>query len=62
MFWYANLSDADVEKIKVLEKELGGKVLLAYKKSLNPAELTDAQVKKIQKLEKELGALVVAYE
>jgi hypothetical protein len=62
MLWYAELSDADVEKIKALEKELGGKVLLAYKKALYPAKLTDTQVKKIQKLEKELDALVVAYE
>ncbi|MFX1519824.1 MAG: hypothetical protein ACFFCD_07880 [Promethearchaeota archaeon] len=62
MLWYADLSDADVKKIKTLEKEMGGKVLLAYKKALYPAKLTDEQVKKIQKLEKELGALVVVYE
>jgi protein tyrosine phosphatase (PTP) superfamily phosphohydrolase (DUF442 family) len=55
----ADLSEAKIKKVKLLEKELGV-VLIAFK-PLAFADLTAKQVKDLQKMEKEIGATVIAY-
>lgn len=58
---YADLSEMDVAKLRSLENEMKGKILLAYKE-MKPAQLTEEQINKIKMLEKELGIVIVAYE
>jgi protein tyrosine phosphatase (PTP) superfamily phosphohydrolase (DUF442 family) len=55
----ADLSDANIKKIKSIEKELGI-VLIAFK-PMEFADLTAKQIKDLQKMEKEIGATVIAY-
>jgi len=59
---YAKLSEAEVEKIRDLEAELGRVLLLAVEKPPEFAELKKDQLAKIQKLEKELDVRLVAYK
>ena len=59
---YAKLSEAEVEKIRDLEAELGRVFLLAVEKPPEFAELKKDQLAKIQKLEKELDVRLVAYK
>ena len=56
----AQLSVANLSKIKKLEDELGI-VLIAYQPT-EFANLSDAQVKELQKVEKSLKATVIAYQ
>ena len=58
---YADLSEMDVAKLRALENEMKGKILLAYKE-MKPAQLTEEQTNKVRMLEKELGVVIVAYE
>lgn len=55
----ADLTDANLKKIKAMEKDLGI-VLIAFK-PMEFAPLDDKQVKEIQKVEKSIGATVIAY-
>ena len=55
----AALSNSNIKKIKLIEKELGV-VLIAFK-PLEFADLTAKQIKDLQKVEKEIGATVIAY-
>ena len=57
---YANLDENDLEKVKMLEEELGTCVL-ALMPNFSFAKLTDAQVEKLQAMEKELGVVLVAF-
>jgi len=61
MHKYADLSEMDVAKLRSLESEMKGKILLAYKE-MKPAKLTEEQTNKVRMLEKELGVVIVAYE
>ncbi|WP_287584438.1 hypothetical protein [Candidatus Borrarchaeum sp.] len=61
MLKYADLSEMDVAKLRALENEMRGKILLAYKE-MKPAQLTEEQINKVKILEKELGIVIVAYE
>ncbi len=56
----AQLSVANLSKIKKLEDELGV-VLIEYQPT-EFANLSDAQVKELQKIEKSLKATVIAYQ
>ncbi|OPY31779.1 MAG: hypothetical protein A4E32_01381 [Methanomassiliicoccales archaeon PtaU1.Bin124] len=56
----AQLSVAQLNKIKALEKELG--VVLIAVKAMEFADLTEAQIKDLQKVEKSTGAVVIAYK
>jgi len=57
---YANLDEADLEKVKALEEELGACVL-ALTPNFSFAKLDEAQIQKLKELEKELGVVLVAY-
>ncbi len=59
---YAELSEAEIQKIRDLETELGKVCLLAIEKPPEFAELNDGQLARIQRLEKELGVRLVAYK
>jgi len=61
MHRYADLSEMDVTKLRALENEMQGKILLAYKE-MPPAKLTEEQINKVKILEKELGVVIVAYK
>ncbi len=61
MHKYANLSEMDIAKLRSLENEMKGKILLAYKE-MKPAQLTEEQLNKVRMLEKEMGVVIVAYE
>ncbi|MFX1466215.1 MAG: hypothetical protein ACFFA5_07070 [Promethearchaeota archaeon] len=61
MLKYADLSEMDVAKLRALENEMRGKILLAYQE-MKPAQLTEEQINKVKILEKELGVVIVAYE
>jgi hypothetical protein len=54
------LNDADIEKLKDLEKKLG-KCVVAWDQKLDPAVISEAEVKELQALEKEMNAVLVAY-
>ena len=61
MLKYADLSEMDIAKLRALENEMRGKILLAYKE-MKPAQLTEEQINKVKILEKELDVVIVAYE
>jgi hypothetical protein len=61
MHKYADLSEMDVAKLRSLENEMKGKILLAYKE-MKPAQLTEEQINKVKMLENDLGVVIVAYE
>ncbi len=56
----AQLSVADLSKVKELEDKMGV-VLIAYRPT-EFAKLDDKQVKELQKVEKSLKATVIAYQ
>ena len=58
---YAKLEEVDVGRLRALENEMKGKILLAYKK-MSPAKLSEEELNKIKILEKELDVIIVAYE
>ncbi len=52
----AVLTDAQIGKIRELERELGdGVAVVAYAKPLVPADLSPAKLKKLRQLEDQLG-------
>ena len=58
---YADLDDAGLEKVRVLEEQMGSVVVVM--ESLHPvAPLSDGQLERIQSLEKDLGVVLVAYQ
>ncbi len=58
---YAQLDEAGMEKVQVMEEQTGAVVLVMEK--IHPlAKLNDVQVKKIQELEKDLGVILIAYQ
>jgi hypothetical protein len=57
---YAQLDERGLEKVQVLEEEMGS-VVLVMERQLPAAKLTDQQVERIQALEKELGVILIAY-
>lgn len=56
----AKISDAEIEKIKSLEQEMG-KVLLAVEKPRRIANLSEEQLDSLKKTEESLGCVMVAY-
>ena len=57
---YASLSADDIEKVKIIEKEMGV-TLLAYEVPTY-SSLKEDDLKRIKDLEKDLGLSLVAYE
>ncbi len=55
----AKISDSDLKKIKLIEKDLG--VVLVAFKPIEFADLNTKQIEDLKKVEKELGATVIAY-
>jgi hypothetical protein len=56
------LDDDKLAKVKRLESELGGdSLVVAYTKTLEPAELTAEQLARLREIEEELGVLLVAW-
>jgi hypothetical protein len=56
----AKLDEDSLEKLKVMEEELGA-CILALEPKYPVAKLTPPQVQKLQALEKELGVVLLAY-
>lgn len=57
----AELSEEDVSKIVVLEKEMGFQIM-AFEAGGKMAEPTDEQLDQIRNLEKELDVTLLAYQ
>ena len=59
----AMLEDAELAQVKRLEDELGDdSVVVAYAKTLEPAELSAEQLERLRKMEEELGVYHVAWK
>ena len=59
----AMLDDAELARVKRLEDELGDDaVVVAYAKTLEPAELSAEQLERLRKMEEELGVYLVAWK
>jgi len=56
----AKLDEPTLEKIRVMEEELGTPIL-ALEPYLPAAELTPEQVERLKNLERELGVILLAY-
>ncbi len=56
----AKLDEPTLDKIRVMEEELGAPIL-ALEPYLPAAALTPDQVARLQQLEKELGVILLAY-
>jgi hypothetical protein len=56
----AHLDESHLDKIGVLESELGA-VVVAYEPTYKPASLSEEQVAKLKALEAELGLILVAF-
>ena len=56
----ANLDPATLEKIKLMEEELGS-CIIALEPYHSPAQLTAEQLQKLRALEIELGVVLLAY-
>jgi hypothetical protein len=56
----AQLDQAAVEKIKLLEKEMGVQIM-AFEPGSDLAELTDEQLARIKSLEDALGVVLLVY-
>jgi hypothetical protein len=57
----AQCSDAQLDRIRALEKQLGGTVV-AYAKRPVLAALSNEQLERLEALEEELGLILVVYE
>ena len=59
----AVLDDDKLAKVKRLESELGDdSVIVAYTKTLQPAELSGEQLARLKQMEEALGVLLVAWK
>ena len=56
----ASLDAATLEKLKLMEEELGS-CILALEPYHPPAQLTEEQIQKLRLMEKELGVVLLAY-
>jgi hypothetical protein len=56
----ANLDEAEVERIRQMEEQLGT-LILALEPHYPPAELTSEQLDRLRALEQELGVVLIAY-
>ena len=57
----ARCSDTQLDRIRALERELGGRVV-AYEKRPAPAVLSNEQLAGLRALEEELGLALVIYQ
>ena len=57
----ANLEEADVERIRQMEEQLGT-LILALEPHYPVAELSEEQLAKLHALERELGVVLIAYK
>jgi hypothetical protein len=58
---YAQLDDASLSKVHVLEEQTGSVVLVM--EAVHPvAKLDEAQIRHIQDLERDLGVILIAYQ
>ena len=57
---FASLDSATLEKIKLMEEELGSRIV-ALEPYYQPAQLTDQQFQKLRAMEQELGVVLLAY-
>ena len=58
---FANLDPETMDKIKVMEEELGHSIV-ALEPYYPPANLTDEQISRLKVLEQELGVVLLAYK
>jgi len=58
----ANLDEAALARLRELEQELGGLVIVAYEQDYRVADLSPDQLQRLQEAEEQLGAILVAYE
>lgn len=58
----AQLSPEALAKIQAVERQLGGRYVIAYEQPVVPAKLTPEQLNALQAVEREIGACLVAYE
>lgn len=58
----AALSPQALAKVREVEKQLGGAIVIAYEQPVVPAALTPEQVKVVEAAEQQLGVCLVAYE
>jgi hypothetical protein len=56
----ASLNPDTLDKIKVMEEELGCPIL-ALEPYFSPAQLSEQQVQRLKALEEELGVVLLAY-
>jgi hypothetical protein len=57
----ANLEEAEVERIRQMEEQLGT-LILALEPHYPAAELSEEQLAKLHTLEQELGVVLIAYK
>jgi len=57
----ASLSDEEVAKLQMLEKDTGTHIM-AFEPGLKVAALSEKNLKRIQELEAELGATLLVFE
>jgi len=57
---YAELNEAELRKVQLLEDQLGG-VVVVMERLFPPARLEEAQLERLRSLEQELGVTLVAY-
>lgn len=57
----ARCSNTQVDRIRALERELGGR-MVAYEKRPVPAVLSEEQFMRLHALEEELGLVLVIYQ
>jgi len=58
----AVLEEGEVHRLQQFEHDLGDDaVVIAYAKTLEPAELTPEQLRRLRQLERELGVYLVAW-
>ncbi len=59
----AVLNEDQVHRVQQFEHDLGDdSVVIAYAKTLEPAELTPEQLDRLRKIEQELGVYLVAWK
>ena len=60
-FTYADLDDAGLKKVRIMEEQLGS-VVIVMERLVPAASLSEEQLERIQSLEKDLGVVLVAYQ
>jgi len=61
MSHFKQMSAAQVSKLRALEKDLGGKRIVAYESSPRFADITTKQLEMVKMAEKDLNATLVVY-